>query len=215
MEATEKKKIGIVVGAGEFTDRGIREPGVLLAAADGGYERIRALGLTPDLVIGDFDSLGYIPKEAKPVILPTEKDDTDMAAACEALWQKGCRDLRIYGGSGSRPDHFLANLQLAAAFSRRGADVRLVLPACTVFLLTDGTLEFSAEPGTTFSVFSHRDRAEGVSIRGDVRYPLWEAVLSNETALGVSNQMTGETARVDVRSGTLLVFLYEGSDAAE
>ncbi len=223
-------KTACIVGAGEFTDRGIYDPFDLIIAADGGLSALSNIGIQPDMIIGDFDSLGYTPeytkvcKHADPragrrlpadvsrpevFILPVEKDDTDMAAACSAAWERGCRSFRIYGGSGDRPDHFLANLQLAAAYSRQGGDVRLVTPAYTVYVVTDGTLRLESVPGVLLSVFCHSDRAEGVTIEGDVKYILKEAELKNTRALGVSNLMTGKNARITVRRGTLLVFLYE------
>ncbi len=288
------KKRAFIVGAGDFTDRGIYDPCDLLIAADGGLTPLKERGLKPDVIIGDFDSLGYTPqggedpeknvadagcaetsvgsacaetsggsayagtsvgsayaetsvgpgcadaaKEAyKPeiVTLPCEKDDTDMAAACGIAWERGCRDIRIYGGSGSRPDHFLANLQLAAHFSALGGQVCLVTPEFTVYALTGnvkslegdrtdaqsleaeiagshnpeaaGSLTLHGEAGRTFSVFSHSDVSEGVSIERDVQYPLDNAVLFNTRTIGVSNCMTGETARISVNRGTLLVFLY-------
>ena len=211
-----KRKTACIVGAGEFTDRGIRDPYDLIIAADGGLSALTDAGIRPDVIVGDFDSLGYIPENTdNPEIirLPVEKDDTDMAAACRIAWERGCSALQIYGGSGDRPDHFLANLQLAAAYSRMGGEVRMITPACTVFAVTDGSIDLESGPGVTFSVFCHSDQADGVTIGGDVQYALEEAQLTNTRALGVSNCMTGTAARITVRSGTLLVFLY-GPDRA-
>lgn len=214
-------KTACIVGAGEFTDRGIRASFDLIIAADGGLTALQQAGIKPDMIIGDFDSLGYVPEfpceDARTedisgtsvYRLPVEKDDTDMAAACQAAWDCGCRHFRIYGGSGDRPDHFLANLQLAAAYSQKGGDVRLITPAYTVYALTDGSLQLESGPGITFSVFSHADQAEGVTIEGDVKYSVREADLTNNRALGVSNLMTGKEARITVKHGTLLVFMYE------
>ena len=227
------RKTACIAGAGEFTDRGIHEPFDLIIAADGGLAALQEAGIQPDLIIGDFDSLGYIPEcdscqevmyktdpgagrclpedvsRTEVCRLPVEKDDTDMAAACLAAWERGCRRIRIYGGSGDRPDHFLANLQLAAAYSRQGGDISLVTPAYTVYALTDGSFRLQAGPGITFSVFSHTDQSEGVTIEGDVKYAIREAQLCNTRALGVSNLMTGEEARITVKHGTLLIFVYQ------
>lgn len=237
--ADTPKKTAVIVGAGDFTDRGLsriaagnRKPAkeaagreYLIIAADGGLRHLESAGFAPDVIIGDFDSLGFVPEAAggkigaagkngnaqQPAVvrLPVEKDDTDMGAACRTAWEKGCRRLRIYGGSGSRPDHFLANLQLAASYSRMGGDVQLIAPDYTVYAVTDGTVRLESAPGVTFSVFCHGDRADGVTIGGDAKYTLSEAQLTNTYALGVSNQMTGNEAYVTVRSGTLLIFLYQ------
>ena len=247
--AGEMEQTAIIVGAGVFTDKGLtREEGRswdLLIAADGGLTSLQRIGLEPDVILGDFDSLGYVPGEEKekkadlqerkekeksadrqdgkkkekdanpqkktvPEIcrLPVEKDDTDMAAACRLAWDRGCRNIRIYGGSGSRPDHFLANLQLLAGYSALGGRITMITPACTVYAVTDGTLSFRAEEGTTFSVFSHSDRSDGVTIDGEVKYRIAGRTLCNTRALGVSNLMTGNEACISVTQGTLLVFLY-------
>ena len=134
---------------------------------------------------------------------------SDMAAACRIAWERGCTALRIYGGSGDRPDHFLANLQLAAAYSGMGGEVQMITPGCTVYAVTDGSIRLESDPGVTFSVFCHSDHADGVKIEGDVQYALKGAQLTNTRALGVSNRMTGTTARITVQSGTLLIFVYE------
>ncbi len=223
--AGETGRTAVIVGAGTFTDKGLTvEDGRswdLLIAADGGLTSLQRLGLVPDVILGDFDSLGYIPGEEsekgtdrqkdempETVRLPVEKDDTDMAAACRLAWDRGCRNIRIYGGSGSRPDHFLANLQLLAGYSCLGGTVTMMTPDCTVYAVTDGMLSFRAEEGTTFSVFSHSDRSDGVTIGGDVKYRIADRTLCNTRALGVSNLMTGKEARISVTKGTLLVFVY-------
>ena len=214
-------KTGFIIGGGEFTDRGLEDPHDLLIAADSGLVPLQKRGIIPDVIIGDFDSLGYVPQEGSSELLtlPCIKDDTDMAAACRIAWEKGCRSLRLYGGSGSRPDHFLANLQLMALYSSMNGRIRLVAPAFTVYALTGGTdtdtFTLSGRPGITFSVFSHFDTAEGVCITGDVKYAAEDSILRNSVALGVSNEMTGDTARISVRKGTLLVFAYVSPEAAD
>lgn len=223
--AGEAEQTAVIVGAGAFTDKGLTgEKGRtwdLLVAADGGLTSLQRIGLVPDVILGDFDSLGYIPgkereedadphKKTTPEIvrLPVEKDDTDMAAACRLAWDRGCRNIRIYGGSGSRPDHFLANLQLLAGYSALGGTMTMVTPVCTIYAVTDGMLSFRAEEGTTFSVFSYSDRSDGVTIGGEVKYRIADHSLGNTRALGVSNLMTGNEACISVAKGTLLVFLY-------
>ena len=194
----EKEGIAVIVGAGDMTDRSLEEERDLLIAADGGLRHLAERGLVPDAIT-----------------LQVHKDDTDVEAACRYALGRGFRKLRLYGISGSRPDHFLGNLQLAAGLSRKGAEVVLEAPLFTVYVLTDGEMTLRGEKGTTFSVLSHTDRSEGVTIEGGAEYPLEDEDVDNLRTLGVSNRMTGEEVRVSVRHGTLLVFLYCSPDAAE
>lgn len=203
-----EKSCGIVVGAGEFTARGIDPETSYLVAADGGFAHLRAHGFAPDLVIGDFDSLGFQPEGEQVIVLPCEKDDTDMAAALTCAWELGFSDLRIYGGYGDRPDHVHANLQLLAHYSRLGAKIRMEAPDFTLYALTDGAIKLHAEAGTCFSVIAHTDLAEHVTIAGDVKYKLTDTTLTNTRALGVSNLFTGKEAEIAVSSGTLFIYLW-------
>ena len=220
MDRNRTVETAVIVGAGEFTDRGLpaeKQEDVLLIAADGGLTHLENAGLAPDVVIGDFDSLGYTPEEAgdtsgkehpEVITLPVEKDDTDMEAAIRFAWDHGCRAFELYGASGDRPDHFLANLQLLARISRLGGDARLIAPGYTVYALTNDRLVLKGKAGTTFSVFTMEKEAGGVNISGSVQYPLKNALLTNDRSLGVSNQMTGPEAVVEVADGTLLIFQY-------
>ena len=117
-----------IVGAGDFTARGFAPgPGDLILAADGGYRALYRLGTTPDLLLGDFDSLGDAPlPPGLPVLrFPVRKDDTDTGLALRHGLMLGFRDFALYGCAGGRTDHLLANFQSMARVSRLGASVRL------------------------------------------------------------------------------------------
>ena len=104
-------KTCIIFCAGGFTQLAepIREDDFLMAA-DGGYAHLEKLGLTPDGVLGDFDSLGYVPRDAK--VFPVEKDDTDAMLAVRQGLELGYQRFVIYGGlDGPRLDHTVANFQ--------------------------------------------------------------------------------------------------------
>lgn len=198
-----------VVGAGDFFPRGLcPAPGDLVIAADGGYAALEGAGLVPDLVVGDFDSLAAPPDHPRVLRLATEKDDTDMLAALRLGTERGFRDFRLYGGTGGRMDHTLANLQCLAWISCRGFSARLYGDGWTVAAVTDGTLTFGEAHRGFLSVFCHGDRAEGVTLTG-LKYSLEDAVLTNCIPLGVSNEFTGAPAAVTVKKGTLLVLWYE------
>lgn len=128
-----------VVGAGDFTPRGFAPgPGDLVVAADGGYRALYSLGYTPDLLLGDFDSLGNLPLPADLPVLrfPVRKDDTDAGLALRHGLDLGFRDFALYGCAGGRVDHLLANFQSMARVSRLGASVRLAAPDYDAWSLT-------------------------------------------------------------------------------
>ena len=104
-----------IVGAGE--NYGINfEPGTkdLVIAVDAGFRLLEQKAVRIDLAIGDFDTLQYIPKHSNVIALKAEKDDTDMLAAVREGIKAGYKEFHIYGGTGGRIDHTLANLQVLA-----------------------------------------------------------------------------------------------------
>lgn len=197
-----------IVGAGAFYDRDfVPEAGDLVIAADGGYGTLTARGTDMDLVVGDFDSMGFRPDHPKVVDLPVEKDDTDMMAAIRLGWERGYRTFRLYGGTGGRVDHTLANLQSLVWLSTRGGRGFLIGEDWTAAAVTDGDMTFAPGHSGFLSVFCQGDRAEGVTLEG-LKYPLKDAVLTCDFPLGVSNEFTGVASRVAVGKGTLLVIWY-------
>ena len=128
-----------IVGAGYFTPRGFAPvPGDLVLAADGGYRALYSLGYMPDLLLGDFDSLGDLPLPPDLPVLrfPARKDDTDTGLALRHGLDRGYRDFALYGCAGGRVDHLLANLQSMARVSRLGAAIRLAAPEYDAWALT-------------------------------------------------------------------------------
>lgn len=175
-------------------------------AVDAGFAHLEAIGAVPDMAVGDFDSLGYVPKCRRVSRHPVKKDKSDMELAIEKALSWGHDELVVYGALGGRLDHTLANLQLFARFSERDAYVTAVADTYAVRLLT-GPDVFELPPLAegTVSVFSANDTARGVIERG-MAYSLDDEPLSNRTSRGLSNELTGEEATVAVEEGTLYVF---------
>ena len=148
-----------IVGAGDFTPRGFAPvPGDLVLAADGGYRALYSLGYTPDLLLGDFDSLGDLPLPPDLPVLrfPARKDDTDTGLALRHGLDRGFRDFALYGCAGGRVDHLLANLQSMARISRLGATIRLAAPEYDAWALT-GPAPDAPAPSTPASDASAPD----------------------------------------------------------
>ncbi len=198
-----------VIGAGDFGD-GPLEPGTedLVIAGDGGFRHCRERGIRVDLAIGDFDSLGYRPEAPEVVALVPEKDDTDMVAAVEEGIRRGYRDFRIYGGTGGRLSHTIANLQMMAGLATRGIRAELVGCGTRIWVIRNGEIRFPAEARGYLSVFCLGDAAEGVTEEG-LKYQLDGYRMVKENPLGVSNEFTGIPSRVAVQEGTLLIIQEE------
>ncbi len=175
-------------------------------AVDGGYAHLEGVGSTPDAVIGDFDSLGFVPKGKAVIEHPTHKDASDLELALDYAAERGFTRAVVYGALGGRLDHAVANLQMCARFAEQGMDVQLVGIDCVVEILTGpGSLGLPTRESGTVSVFSAVGASRGVSIAG-LEYPLQNATLTNRTTLGLSNEFVGLPATISVEEGTLLVF---------
>lgn len=179
-------------------------PGSLVIAADGGYARLLQAGVAPDLTVGDFDSLGYVPDSGEVLRFRREKDDTDTGLAVGEGLKRGCDAFYIYGGTGGRLDHTLANIQCLARLAQAGRRGFLFGDGFVVTAVTDGKIAFDEGRRGVVSVFAHSDRAFGVRETG-LKYPLDNAELSNCFPLGVSNAFTGRASEISVERGTLIV----------
>lgn len=200
----------VIVGAADDFVPFRKRPGDIVIAADGGYAQ-PGVADAADIVIGDFDSLGYEPRGAETVRLPVEKDVTDTAAAAQTALEKGCGEMEFYGVLGGKLDHALANLQLGVSLAEKGVKTVFRSKGYDVMFVCDGTLPITGRKGARVSVFSF-GKSEGVTLEG-LKYKLEDATLLSDFALGVSNSFEEEHARVTVGSGTLAVFVYEESDS--
>lgn len=196
-----------IFAAGSFY--GLRERPVsddFVIAADAGYRICLKENLSPDLLLGDFDSMDPPADFAHSRRLPVEKDDTDTLAAIKTGLEQSCDIFYIYGGTGGkRLDHTLANLQSLLFLRRRGARGFLYDDDFVWTVLENEalTVRKTVEWGL-FSAFCLGDRAEGVDEEG-LQYPLKDAVLTSDFPLGVSNHILAPEARVAVRKGALAI----------
>jgi thiamine pyrophosphokinase len=198
-----------IVGAGDYS--GAVAPGSddYIIAADGGYKELLSRGMTPHLVVGDFDSLGYVPIHPHVMQNPIEKDDTDMMIAVRQGLKIGYKTFIIDGGMGGRLDHTLANFQILVHIAERGARGYLLGRDFSVTAIKNDTVRFADGATGRVSVFCFGDVAKGVALKG-LRYPLNNATLTCAYPLGVSNEFTGVPASITVRDGTLIAMWTGG-----
>ena len=172
-------------------------------AADGGLVHTEKFGITPHEILGDFDSLGFVPADSR--VFPVEKDDTDAMLAVRRGLSLGFREFWLYGSlDGPRLDHTVANFQTLQFLCDHNAFGYLIGNDYIVTTVKNGELRFPAGVKGTVSVFCMGADAKGVTLEG-LYYPLEKGTLTAGFPLGVSNHFTGRPACVRVAEGSLLV----------
>lgn len=172
-------------------------------AADSGLQHLQSIGIKPNVVLGDFDSLGYIPEEGK--VFPVEKDDTDVMLAVRHGMEQGYREFYIYGAlGGKRLDHTIANLQTLAFLRSHGARGFLIGKDQILTVIEKESIHFSSAATGIFSVFSLEKYAMGVDLQG-VKYELKNGTLSGDFPLGVSNHFINKDSEISVKEGKILI----------
>jgi thiamine pyrophosphokinase len=185
--------------------------GDFVIGANGGAARALAWGRVPDLVIGDMDSLPDADRTAleaygcRFVVHPRAKDETDLELALAYAARQGAREIIVLGALGGRLDHLLANVLLLARPELAGVSVRIADNGGEAQLIRNGeAVSLEGEPGDLVSLLPLGGDAQGVTTKG-LAWPLRGETLRFALTRGVSNEMTGAAARVEVDRGYLLV----------
>lgn len=194
-----------IVGAGEFSETLSPSASDLVIAADGGCDHLKRIGVTPDVLIGDLDSVEEVPCGIETVKHPVEKDETDSFLAYKLGAGRGYSEFVLLGGTGGRIDHTLANYALLLYAAREGNAVTLIGGGTRVRALVNGKIELFGEKGRGVSVFALGGEAKNVCIKG-LKYEAESVNLKPEFPLGVSNSHS-DSARgtVSVGDGALLI----------
>ena len=207
----ERKKAFIYTGGTVFCEYVTEKPEKddLIIAADAGYLTAKALGVTPDILLGDFDTLGVenIPDGIECLRVPTEKDDTDTQLAVKVAIERGAKEIVIVGGVSGRLDHTLATLAILEDLWERKKD-RIYA------ILTDGKnrVRFIRNSGTIlprsqyryFSIIAADDIVKGITLEG-CKYPLKNGRISRRHQWAVSNEITGNCTLIEISRGGVWV----------
>ena len=195
----------VILSGGEYCEipEELRSADYVIAC-DRGWQYAQMLEITPDCIVGDFDSAPPPDTDVPVRRFPTRKDDTDTMLAVRHALEKGYRDIAICCALGGRLDHAFANIQSGAYVAARGGRARLLGEDTDILIYAGAQERFPRRGGWSLSVFSLSDACEGVSIRG-TKYECEDVSLTNAFPLGVSNVWAAEEAVVGVRSGILMV----------
>jgi thiamine pyrophosphokinase len=187
-------------------------PDDLLIAADGGLRHCRSRGLTPQILIGDFDSISaqdVIELEASGIEVirhPAQKDYTDLELALQHARKLGAQEILVFAALGRRWDQTLANLLLPAASTLHGTRITLLDGDQEIRLLdarqSPAALELRGEPGDTVSLIPLAGDAAGLRTVG-LEYPLEGETLAFGATRGVSNSLINQEASITLRQGLL------------
>ena len=175
-----------------------------IIACDRGYEYARRLGLTPDVILGDFDSSAQPDTDIPTHVHPVMKDDTDTMLAVRHALDRGYRDISLCCALGGRFDHAFANVQSLAFAAERGAVARVLAEDTVITVFPADSMRFPRRDGWSFSCFALSDICTDVSIRG-AKFGCEGTDITSRFPIGVSNVWTGEEITVSARTGILMV----------
>lgn len=204
----------LIIGNGRDIDKACLENIDIdyVICADGGLEKVKKLGLKPDLILGDFDSVdssvleNYKQLEIETVTFPSEKDYTDMELAVEYAVQKGFKHVVMIGASGTRLDHTLANIQLLEKYHNMGIDIEIIDNNNHIKIISDNAdIKIKYEKDCFVSLVPVTETIEGLTLEG-FKYPLNNVIVKRGTAFLISNEITQNIGRIILKKGTALVF---------
>lgn len=181
-----------------------------IACADGGYDLAKKIGVKPDLVVGDFDSISNVLHidTAELVQLPSRKDDTDTIYCLKRLIEKGFKEIILLGAVGGRVDHTFANITALKFLFKQGVVGVLTDDACSIHY-TESKLVLARCKGKTVSVFPFGCSSAAITLNG-FRYPLTDYRLLSDMPLGISNVVEDSAAEVQVHHGGVIVIQNHG-----
>lgn len=175
-----------------------------IVAVDGGLLHCHTIGVTPDLIIGDFDSTppallqkySQVPVQA----FPKDKDQTDLELAIQFVYRKEMEKIAVFGALGKRTDHTLSNLHLLRRFPGK-----IVFETETETLFSiQGTQEIKTFPGQTLSLIQ-MGKACGITTKG-LRWELNKANF-DKYLYSLSNIAHGHSFQVTIEEGDLICCL--------
>ena len=179
-------------------------PDALIACADGGLRHARALGLHPDFMISDCDSMPEV-EGAEVVRLRPEKDDTDTQGCLREVFRRGCTEATLVCATGGRIDHMLANLSLLEEAYAKGGLLTVLDRQNQIVLHEGGCQKFKMPPEYAYFSLVPLDAVlTGVSIE-NAKYPLRDAVVTRAGMVTISNEAIADSFSVTIREGRSLV----------
>ena len=197
----------VIVGGAPINDynriKGLFGGEDYVIVCDSGLKHLDKLCLTPNLIIGDFDSCDKPKTNIETIVLPREKDDTDSFFAVKEAVRRGFDEFLIFGAIGGRLDHSLGNISILLYLQGLGKRAKIV-DDFSVMEIVSSYAEID-DSYSYFSLLAIDGAAEGVSIE-NAKFPLKNARISADYQYGISNEVIkGKIANVNIKKGVLLL----------
>ena len=180
-----------------------------LICADSGANHLFRLGVLPELILGDLDSVEQSVHEyfavqgVRIISYPAKKDITDTQLALDYALENGAKRMTIVAASGGRIDHFLANIQLLMRYNNDLVCLMLVSGDSTAYLCKD-TVGVKGCVGDLLSVLPLTPTISKVNLSG-LAYPLVDAEIEMGNTTGISNEFISDFATISIGKGTAMI----------
>lgn len=181
----------------------------LIISADGGARHLRALNILPHVIIGDFDSIHkkdytfFQKKQVKIINFPLKKDYTDTQLCVSYALEHEASDITLFGVTGSRVDHTIANIFLLKRVAELNIPARIINRHNEIYIVTNH-LELKGHPKELLSIIPVTPDVTGVTLTG-LEYPLHNAHMKMGESLGISNVFNEAIASISIASGMVIV----------
>ena len=212
------KKVLFVVAGGQIRDLSFFQSKLselnpfVIICADSGASHVNAIGVIPQVIIGDMDSLtpvmlDYFRERGSKIIrYPEAKDETDTQLALEYGFGMAPDEIYLFGAIGTRIDHTIANVSLLVSGVKKGIHIKLIDEWCEAFIVScENVIE--GEIGQTVSLLPLSDVVKGITLDG-FEFPLKNGVMEIGMPYGISNRLTAARGVISVSAGYLLVIRY-------
>ena len=201
----------MIISGGVIQDyqkiRSFLQEGDYVIAADRGLYHAQKMGVTPHLIVGDFDSHPLPDTDTDTIVLPCEKDDTDTVSAIRQGLSRGYTSFLLLGCTGGRTDHALGNLYSLLMIKKCGGVGVLADEYCKMQFVDKCAWVDESYP--YFSLIAMCGPAAGITVK-NAKYPLNNGVITPQYQYGISNEvLPGKRAYIEVKEGELLLIQSE------
>lgn len=172
-----------------------------IICADSGYDRAKMFGISPDIIIGDMDSIKETPSVENRIVYPARKDFTDSELVLSYALEHGYDEILMFGMIGTRMDHSLANITL---LKQAKAVKAVIIDENNEIYFAENEFTLSGNIGDTVSIVPFEGDISGVTTKG-LDYPLDNDTVKCGTTLGVSNVMTDKVCTITIKNGSAFI----------